>query len=158
MTKPVDRPYYKRGRKRKYNDQIILDKKIDEYFAKCPDTRIITTKDGQTVEVPVFTITGLVLYLGFADRKSFYEYEEKPEFTHIIKRARTKIEREYEKLLQAGLGSGAIFALKNFGWSDKSEVEHTGSVTSKQINIDLSDKTDAELIALLNDVDTKRNN
>ena len=35
------------------------------------------------------------------------------------------IEREYEEQLQTGNPTGAIFALKNFDWKDKAEIEHT---------------------------------
>ena len=51
-----------------------------------------------------------------------------------IKNARTRIEQHYEELVQEG-NSGAIFALKNFGWSDKQETEHTINQPI-QINID----------------------
>lgn len=54
--------------------------------------------------------------------------EKLKEFTHTIKRARAFMEKEYEKLLRAGNCTGAIFALKNFGWTDKQEIEHSGGV------------------------------
>ena len=69
------------------------------------------------------TITGLALELGFSDKSSIYDYEKIPEFTHSIKRARMRVENSYEKALNKQSTSGAIFALKNFGWSDKTEVE-----------------------------------
>jgi hypothetical protein len=78
-------------------------------------------RDGYTerkVDCP--TITGLVLFCGFSDRQSFYDYEKKAEFTCTIKKARTFIEREYEELLHEN-PTAAIFALKNFDWSDKQE-------------------------------------
>jgi len=102
-----------------------LQKKIQKYFDKGVREKevIITNKRSLFVSVP--TITGLALYCGFADRYSFYEYEKKPEFTYTIKRAKATIERHYEQLLQGNNPTGAIFALKNFGWSDKQELEHT---------------------------------
>ena len=75
------------------------------------------------------TITGLALSLGFESRQSFYDYEEKPEFTYTIKRARLQIEIAYEERLSGQNCTGAIFALKNLGWKDKSEVEQSGSLT-----------------------------
>lgn len=74
------------------------------------------------------TITGLVLHLGFADRHSFYAYENIKKFSHTIKRSRTMIENFYETELMGDSRSGAIFALKNFGWSDKQEIEHSGQI------------------------------
>lgn len=104
-----------------YKTAEELQAKIDEYFAKGVPLKEKVITNQTTIQVPVPTITGLVLYLGFSDRKSFYEYEKKPEFTHTIKKARTRIENNYEELLLMGGGAGAIFALKNFGWKDKSE-------------------------------------
>lgn len=104
-----------------------LQIKILKYFKKGVALRkvIIGSPNNRTTTlIPVPTITGLALYCGFADRYSFYEYEKKPEFTYTIKRARAFIEREYEEQLQTGTPTGAIFALKNFGWSDRQELEH----------------------------------
>jgi hypothetical protein len=77
--------------------------------------------------VPCPTVTGLALYLGFCDRQSMYDYQEKPNFSCTIKRARTFIEHEYEKMLHNGQCTGAIFALKNMGWADKTQTELTGA-------------------------------
>jgi hypothetical protein len=74
------------------------------------------------------TITGVAIALGFESRQSFYDYEEKPEFTYIIKKARLRVENGYEKQLYEGAPTGAIFALKNMGWKDKSEVENSGTM------------------------------
>lgn len=81
------------------------------------------------------TISGLAYYLGFESRQSFYDYEKNPDFSYTIKRARLFIENEYEKLLLSGNVTGAIFALKNFGWSDKQEIEHSGGVEVKSITV-----------------------
>jgi len=99
------------GRPAKYNKAEELDEKINEYFAN---------KD-----IPIKTITGLVLFCGFCDRQSFYAYEKKEEFSHSIKDARTRIENVYEKRLQGNNCTGSIFALKNFGWIDKTETDIT---------------------------------
>lgn len=93
-----------------------------EAYVKSPPEKTIHTKDGP-IDVPVLTITGLCLHLGFCSRQSFYDYEKRDGFSYTIKRARTLIEHEYETMLQMGNTTGAIFALKNFGWTDKSEVE-----------------------------------
>ena len=115
------------GRPPKFTDPVELDKLIDDYIDNCPDIRRVVSREGEVVELPCYTLTGLALHLGFCDKCSLYDYQKKPEFSHSIKRARAFIERHYEMLLQAGNGAGAIFALKNFGWRDKQEVEHTGS-------------------------------
>jgi hypothetical protein len=107
-----------------------LQLRIDNYFIDGMNLKkvIVGPANNRTVTlIPVPTITGLVLYCGFCDRRSFYEYEEKPEFTLTIKKARVRIESHYEELLQAGLGAGAIFALKNFGWIDEHKVTGPGN-------------------------------
>lgn len=94
-----------------------LQKKIDQYI--------------KTEEKP--TLAGLAYYLEI-DRKSLYNYKERPEFFHIIKRATDYIESQYEQRLIYGTNpTGLIFALKNMGWSDKKELEqkteHSGGIT-----------------------------
>ena len=81
-----------------------------------------------------FTITGLALELGFCSRQSFYDYEEKENFSYTIKKARLHIERAYEKKLSGKEVGGAIFALKNLGWKDKSEIEQTVKNIPVEIN------------------------
>lgn len=72
------------------------------------------------------TITGLALYLGFCSRGTLNEYAKKDEFSDIIKRAMSKVEQSYEFRLVANNPTGAIFALKNMGWQDKTQQEFSG--------------------------------
>jgi len=71
------------------------------------------------------TITGLSLFLGFADKQSMYDYKKKEEFSYPIKRALSVIENNYEMMLDSKTPTGAIFALKNMDWKDKIEQEIT---------------------------------
>ena len=129
------------GAPAKYKTAESLQLKIEDYFAKGVAEKEVLVGRGNdknliTIKIP--TITGLVLHCGFADRSSFYDYEKKTDFTYTIKRARTFIENHYEELLQAGNTTGAIFALKNFGWSDNSrpdvddEVPESGNISYVQ--------------------------
>ncbi len=114
------------GRPPIYNNIEELQAKVADYFKNPPRTKKIYNKEGVLVgEVPIITITGLVLHLGFCDRQSFYDYEKRPEFSYTIKKARTFIEQEYEECLKQGNCTGAIFALKNFGWTDRQEIDTT---------------------------------
>jgi len=88
------------------------------------------------------TITGLAYHLGFESRQSFYDYEEKTEFTYTIKRARLRIEMIYEERLQEQTCTGSIFALKNMGWKDKNETEYTGGFSIKFIEDEGNDNRD----------------
>ena len=119
------------GRPPKYETPEELQGKIDEYFKKGIKPQKIAIGSGnkkQIITVKAPTITGLILYCGFCDRHSFYVYEKIEKFSYTIKAARSRMEQRYEELLQSGLGAGAIFALKNYGWSDRQDIQHSGSV------------------------------
>lgn len=107
-----------------------FEKKVNEYFEKWVKKKKIKNKDGSHSEVEFPTITGLCLYLGFSSKYSFYDYEELPEFSQCVKKARTRIEQHYEELLQWSTPAGPIFALKNFGRSDRREIANTHEIDS----------------------------
>jgi len=76
------------------------------------------------------TVTGLTLHLGFADKSTLYDYRDKKEFSHYIKRGLLQIEKYHEIMTSAGEKcTGNIFILKNFGWSDKVEVDGNVSIS-----------------------------
>jgi hypothetical protein len=64
------------------------------------------------------TLSGLALALGFISIAELEAYERDGKFAHIIKKARLKVEAEYEKRLHYQSATGAIFFLKNLGWSE----------------------------------------
>jgi hypothetical protein len=115
VSNPVGRPPL-------YTTAEAFDAKVDEYFISGRRTAKAWTKEGVEFEIPKVTLTGLIIFLGFADKQSFYDYEKKPEFTCSVKRARVRIEREYEERLENPACAGSIFALKNFGWTDRQDV------------------------------------
>lgn len=98
------------GRPPVFNSPIEFAEKASEYF--------------NTNEDKAWTITGLALFLGFCDRQSLYDYQKKEEFSGIVKYCRTMIEMAYELKLSGNSVTGAIFALKNMGWKDKTEIDH----------------------------------
>lgn len=110
----------KLGRPREYKTAADLEARIEEYFEENEDA---------------YTISGLALFLGFESRQSFYDYEKNGEFSYTIKSARLAIEEYYEKALINKNAGGAIFALKNFGWKDKTEVDnnHSGELKITRI-------------------------
>jgi hypothetical protein len=76
-------------------------------------------------------ITGLVLHLGFAGKSSFYDYEKRPEFSHLIQTLRTIIESSYENDLKSGRYKSVqspIFALQQFKWKTQAEVNIPGGL------------------------------
>ena len=115
----VDQPEVEKhagGRPRKYATPEELEAVIDAWAAKC--------EAGDDV----YTISGLTLALGFGNHSSVYDYGKYPGFELLIARARLLIENSYEKRLYLPNATGSIFALKQFGWSDKQEIEHSGGI------------------------------
>lgn len=92
-----------------FNTPEELQNKVNEYLEKFP----LGTR----------TVTGLALDLGFESRQSLYDYEKRDEFSYIIKRAKMEIENSYEVSLYGKNPTGPIFALKNMGWADRSEID-----------------------------------
>lgn len=103
-----DKPKNKVGKPRKYSSPAEMQIAIDDYFTT-------TTK---------ITICGLAGHLGFVSRQSLIDYEGyDKEYLATIKLAKMKVEQYYEEHLIGTGVAGPIFALKNFKWSDKQELD-----------------------------------
>jgi len=155
------------GRPRMYGSPEEMAVEIDAYFEWCngklkPGVQVneegqLVDEDGNAPDDPYsrrpkpYTVTGLALYLGFSDKSMLYEYQDRPEFSHLIKRARMQVEMGYESNLHGSTPTGSIFALKNMGWKDKVETEHSGNMgivwqetkTYQKPGNDLEPKADA---------------
>ena len=116
------------GRPPKYETAEQLQAKIIEYFQEGCLSKIGVGKDNEEILAPKLTITGLVLYLGFCDRASFYDLEKQDKFSYTIKSARTIVENYYEEHLTHTTVAGIIFALKNLGWKDQQQHELSGDL------------------------------
>ena len=100
------------GRPRIYETPEQFEAKVYEYQKHCRDS-----------DEPV-TWTGLALFLGFSSRQSIDEYQNYDGFSDSVKKAKTFVEYHYELRLNGERPTGAIFALKNMGWTDKIEQSH----------------------------------
>ena len=118
------------GRPLKFETVEEMENQIKAYFDKCNET-----------EEPL-TITGLALALN-SDRQTILNYEKKDEFFGTIRRAKLIIENAYEKRLIANGRAGEIFALKNFGWKDRQEIDS---------NINFNKSPVDELISSIEDI------
>lgn len=98
------------GQPLKFQSVEELQKLIDKYFDETPFTQ--------------WMITGLAVALD-TSRQTLINYESKDGYFDAIKRAKLKIEYAYEARLAKRGGAGDIFALKNFGWKDKQDVDVT---------------------------------
>ena len=119
------------GRPLKFQSVEEMEEKIQDYFNNTKEEEL--------------TITGLALALD-TDRHTLINYQNKDEFFHTIKKAKTRIENSYEKSLRKNGRTGDIFALKNFGWHDKVENEISGT-----LNNPLSGMTEEELDEILDE-------
>lgn len=116
------------GRPPIFESPEAMQQKIDEYITAM-SSKVIKGEKEEDDEFDLgrpVTISGLAFYLGFESRQSFYDYEKRDGFSYIVKRARLFIENAYEERLLNKYPTGSIFALKNMGWADRSEIKHEG--------------------------------
>ncbi len=109
-------------RPRLWNSPEELEARIEAYKAHCEANK------------QPFTMSGLAVMLG-CSRRTLVDYAERDEFLPTIKRARSYAESWLETYLLSGRPPiGAIFIAKNnFGWKDKSEIDHNHRFTMAEI-------------------------
>jgi len=109
------------GRPRVIKSPEQFDELVNKYIADC-----------QNADNPkAITLTGMILSLGLTSKEGFYEYQNYDGFSDSVKRARLIVECEYENRLVVGTNAAApIFALKNFGWADKQDI-NLGNIDDK---------------------------
>lgn len=91
--------------------------------------------EGILAEDKHLTFTGLCIALG-TTKETFNEYEsgkydtDNEVFSILLKDLKQRCENYAENRLYGNNPTGAIFALKNYGWKDKQEIEqnNTGAV------------------------------
>lgn len=105
------------GRPRTIASPEEFEARAEEYFREAAETN-----------TPL-TVTGLALAVGLSSRESLQEYARREEYSDPVKRAKLRVEHAYECRLMGHSPAGAIFGLKNFGWSDKLAIEQAEPVT-----------------------------
>lgn len=117
------------GRPRLFKTVKEFQERADDYLTGSGDKKI--------------SWTGLCLAVGASSRESLQEYKrgtydtEDENYSDAVKRALLEVENYYE---EKGEGAMGIFALKNFGWKDKLELdpgseENTGKKKKWQIEV-----------------------
>jgi len=101
------------GQPRKFKDAAELQACLDRYKAYLDESG----------KPP--TIAGLAYYTGI-DRTTIYNYQKDDEYFNTIKDFRDWIIMTYEEVSIDKGGSGVIFLLKNYGYTDKQETEISG--------------------------------
>lgn len=110
--KKKDNGKNKTGRPEKFKNPRQLQKQGEKFFAYCEKN------------CKPLTITGLCLWLN-TTRETLMNYQNQEEFSDAIKKLKLRVENYAEENLFSSGGRsvvGAIFSLKNFGWSDKMEI------------------------------------
>ena len=120
------KPKLAHGRPRLYSTPEEFDKKVEEYkeYLKNEERRA--------------TWTGLAYFLGFSSRQAIGEYANYEGFSDSVRRAKLLVEMEYEDNLHHSGCTGSIFALKNFGWEDRTVPDNQssdGSMSPAKIDI-----------------------
>ena len=105
----------------KFKTAQELQDKINAYFEEC-----------KLKEIPL-SITGLALALD-TNRQTLINYQDKDGYENIVDRAKLMIENAYEIRLIVNGRSGDIFALKNFGWTDRQEIDNNIKVGKNSID------------------------
>ena len=128
----------KGGRPFKFTDPDKLDAQIEDFFVWCNKNKKIPTVTGLAVHLDTDRLT-LLHYENSLDDPSYdkLDYDVKVRLINSIKRAKQRVESEYEQaLFNKSSAVGAIFTLKNnYKWVDKQEVEQT----NKTIEVTLED-------------------
>ena len=110
----------KGGAPRKYTKLEDIVRDIETYLNK--------------TKIEKWTITGLAIALDMT-RSTLIEYVKRNnELSNAVKKAKAMVEHSYELDLRKRGHAGDIFALKNFNWSDKQEIEHSGSISLKELS------------------------
>lgn len=135
------------GRPLKYKTPEEMQEIIDKFFEVGGGAWI---GDGDEMQYCP-TVSGLSLELGMST-EAFRNYESKDEFLATVKEAKQKIEKALEQRLFGQAVTGSIFNLKNnFGWKDKSETEHSGSLNTGELTEEQIDSRIAALLEKAND-------
>lgn len=110
------------GQPPKYSDPKVMMKKIAEYLDWEDQWK---NKSAKGEGKGIYTLSGLTLFLGFADVSSLYNYADRSsEFSYILNRFRLfMVHWNEQKLYWGGTFQGSFVWLKNHGgYSDESTV------------------------------------
>jgi hypothetical protein len=130
------------GRPPKFETPQDLEKRIKEYFEHIDKQNEEAIQAGNPLDYEPPTITGLLLFCGFSHLQQFFDQEKRSEeFSDVIKRAKAVVMKIHERRLGSTTPTGSIFWLKNFGWKDTQQIDHTNAGSA------FNNLTDAELIS-----------
>lgn len=109
-----------------------VEKKPAKRAGDAPEEHRIPVREAEPA-----TLLALVFHLGFNSRDDFEALESKGRYSAILKRARLRVEAAYEKRLLQASPTGAMFALKNMGWNEKTDTVNTPTNIATKLTIKL---------------------
>jgi len=92
------------------------------------------------------TINGLAVHLGMS-KDALEKYRVHPEFSECLREVLSELECWWEERLAEQNCTGAIFWLKNRGWTDKTQTEITGEMHVRNLTQEQLDQRIAQLMA-----------
>lgn len=96
------------------------------------------------------TLYGFAAYCGMG-KTTLYKYDDREGFPEVIEWFKNVLQMDLEQLLlnpfNRNVGGAKFVAVNNFGWKDKSDIEHTG-VQSVQFINDISTNSDREQLEI----------
>lgn len=115
----------KGGRPKAFNSVQELEQKIEEFYDYCEQKE------------ETLTFERLATFVG-VDRRTLYNYDKKDEYFLAFKKVR---ERILADIMSKGLSNKinttfGIFCLKNYGYTDRQEIESNNINTNKNINLE----------------------
>ena len=120
--------------------KLALDPGKKRHFATAQEFIDLATKYFEGNEGEKVSWTGLCLSVGVTSRQALDRYkkgEHGQEFVGPVKKALMLVENYYEETAE---GAKSIFALKNFDWKDKQEIDMTtreADLTEEQIEVQI---------------------
>lgn len=75
-----------------------------------------------------YSVTGLALEIG--SKQLLLDYQKRDGYSHVVNQAKLIIEHSYEMDARENGGAFNIFALKQFDWTDKQDIDlnHSGEM------------------------------
>jgi hypothetical protein len=83
------------------------------------------------------TFAGFAVHLGFSSLQALDAYIEAGKYNETLKFGHLRVEASYERKLHAQSATGAIFALKNRGWNERSEVKQQTAEFPKTLPVEV---------------------
>ena len=112
----------------KFPSPEVLEEAFNKYFEDIPEEH--------------WTMSSLALIVG--SRRLLADYAKREGYEDVVERARLRVANSYEKALRDKAAAGAIFALKQMGWSDRREIEHSGNIKIDKVVVEVVDGKNTE--------------